>query len=279
MKLAVSNIAWENAELAEHLALLHDLGCQGVELAPSCIWPEPVEATAGERARLRDLVQGSGLEVTGFHALLFTRPDLQLFKDRDGLNLTVEYLVALARLCSDLEGRLLVFGSPRNRARHGRDYRECQAWSTEAFHATASRCAPLGVTLCIEPLAPDETDFIMSCDEGARLVETVGHANFQLHLDARALRATGEDLAALMSRYGRRVQHFHVAEAGLAPPGSTGTDHAGFGKALRDAGYQHYVSIEMRRGFGNTREVVSASVAYVMQHYLHSTNPRAMHAA
>jgi len=76
MKLAVSNIAWENAELAEHLALLHDLGCQGVELAPSCIWPEPVVATAAERARLGDLVSGSGLEVTGFHALLFARPDL-----------------------------------------------------------------------------------------------------------------------------------------------------------------------------------------------------------
>ena len=158
MKLAVSNIAWENSELADHLVLLRDLGCQGVELAPSCIWPEPVRATASERARLRSLVGESGLEITGFHALLFTRPDLQLFRDKAGLNLTVEYLIDLARLCSDLKGRLLVFGSPRNRVRHGRDYQECLDWVADAFHTAAIRCQPLGVTLCIEPLAPDETE-------------------------------------------------------------------------------------------------------------------------
>lgn len=268
MKLAVSNIAWDNGRLTEHLTLLRDLGCQGVELAPSCIWPEPVAARAPERARLKAQIRASGLELTGFHALLFTRPELQLFRDRAGLDQTVDYLIELARLCGELEGAVLILGSPRNRVRLGRDYEECLAWAADAFSRVAKACAPLGVTLCIEPLGPDETEFVMSAREGAALVKRVDHPHFRLHLDAKALLSTGEDLAAVLDEHGALLRHFHVGDPGLAPPGSTGADHAPFGEALRRAGYRHYVSIEMRRGDGDSREVVSKSVAYVMRHYL-----------
>lgn len=268
MKLAVSNIAWDNSELADHLALLRDLGCQGVELAPSCIWPEPVYASAPERAGLRALIKNSGLELAGFHALLFTRPDLQLFRDRAGLDQTVGYMIGLARLCSDLEGAVMVLGSPRNRVRHGRDYDECLAWAAEAFSQVAAACAPLGVILCIEPLGPDETEFVMSAREGARLVNRVNHPHFRLHLDAKALLSTGENLDSILGEHGALLRHFHVGDPGLAPPGSTGADHAALGRALRYSGYRHYVSIEMRRGPGDSREAVSRSVAYVARHYL-----------
>lgn len=268
MKLAVSNIAWDNSKLSEHLALLHDSGCEGVELAPSCIWQEPIEAPASDRARIKALVRASGLELTGFHALLFTRPDLQLFQDRAGLDQTAGYLIELAQLCCDLEGTVLILGSPRNRVRHGRDYGECLDWGVDAFSRIATACEPLGVTLCIEPLGPDETEFVMSAREGAALVRRVNHPNFRLHLDAKALLSTGENLGCVLEEHGKLLRHFHVGDPGLAPPGSTGADHAPFGQALRRANYQHYVSIEMRRGHGDSREVVSRSIAYVTQHYL-----------
>ena len=56
MKLAVSNIAWDESELASHLTLLKDLNCDGVELAPSCIWGEPTTATQNERVRIKNLI-------------------------------------------------------------------------------------------------------------------------------------------------------------------------------------------------------------------------------
>lgn len=268
MKLAVSNIAWDNAELGEHLVLLRELGCQGVELAPSCIWPEPVAATAQERAGLKSRIAGAGLEVVGFHALLYTRPELQMFQGRDGRHETVAYLVRLAELCSELGGRILVFGSPRNRARHGHNREECMAWAADAFAGVAAACQPLGVTLCIEPLGTDEADFITSSSEGGELVDRVGHPNFMLHLDAKALLTNHEDLAEVLAQWKDRVRHFHVGDPGLVPPGTTGADHRPFGRALRDANYEHYVSIEMRRGFGPSRDVIRSSVAYAKQVYL-----------
>lgn len=268
MKIAVSNIAWDNRYLAEHLALLKDLGCDGVELAPSCIWPEPVFATAADRIALRDTIKRSGLELVGFHALLFTRPDLQLFADRSSCSLTIDYLARLAELCADLDGGLLVLGSPRNRVLHGRRYDECMKWATDAFRTLAEACAPRGAIFCIEPLGPDETEFIKSAREGAELVERVSHPNFRLHLDAKALIGTGENLEHALADYGELLRHFHVGDPGLAPPGATGADHAPFGKALRRYGYRGYVSIEMRRGHRDSRDAVRESVDYVRRNYI-----------
>lgn len=263
MKLSVSNIAWDHAELADHLALLRDLGCDGVELAPSCIWPEPVEATTEERMRIKAFIQRAGLDVTGFHALLYTRPDLQLFKDRASFRATVTYLNQLVHVCADLDGRLLIFGSPRSRMRHGRSVDECLAWAADAFAEVAGEAGRCGLSLCLEPLGSSETDFIQSSLEGAALVERVGHPNFGLHLDTKALVESGEDIDAVLARYGRTLRHFHASDPGLAPPGSAGIDHARIGRALCRSGYQGFVSIEMRRGFGPSREVIARSVAYV----------------
>jgi len=270
MKLAVSNIAWENSEMVDHLRLLSELGCQGVELAPSAIWPEPVDVVSEESVRVKNLIHSFGLEITGFHSLLYTRPELQLFKDRAGLSSTVTYLKQLIRLCGEMEGKVLVFGSPRNRARNGKDNAECMSWAAEGFGEAARAAERWGVTLCIEHLAPTETDFIMSSNEGMELVRLVDHPNFGLHLDAKAMIEANEDFEKAFEEHGQHAKHFHVGDPGLAPPGSTGVDHAPMGRALRRSGYDGYVSIEMRRGFGPTREVVSTSVDYVKSHYLQS---------
>lgn len=268
MKLSVSNIAWENSELEEHLKLLRDLGCEGVELAPSCIWPEPVEVSQEERKRVRRLVQSSGLEVTAFHALLYTRPDLQLFKDKKSRQATVDYLKQLAQLCADLRGKALIFGSPKSRMKGDRDYEECLEWAAEAFREVAEEGKGLGVVLCIEPLPPKEADFIRNSAEGMALVERVNRSNFGLHLDAKAMVEADENFEEAFQKYGRQICHFHVGDPGLSPPGSTGVDHSRIGKALRRSGYNGYVSIEMRKGFGPSREVVSKSVEYVRACYL-----------
>lgn len=268
MKLAVSNIAWEHPETPAHLELLRSLGCEGVELAPSCIWPEPIEATAAERTAVRRQVADAGLEVVGFHALFFTRPDLELFRDQASRRDLVDYLKGLIHLAADLGGRILVVGSPKNRTRHGRPPAEALPWAAEAYRDAAIEAASVGVEVCIEPLPAKETEFIVSSDEGAMLVNLVNHPGFGLHLDAKAMVEQGEDIAEALGRHGRAVRHFHVGDPGLAPPGSSGLDHKPIARALRAGGYDRYVSIEMRRGFGPTRDVITQSVNYVRGCYL-----------
>lgn len=271
MKIAVSNIAWDNGRLPEYLGFLRELGCEGVEIAPSCLWPEPVEATAGERQALRGLVRRADLELVGFHALLYTRPDLQLFQDARLRSLTVGYLVDLMRLCADVGGKLVVLGSPRNRRLNGNPLEQCLAWAADAFRQVAEQGERLGVAFCVEPLGPDDTDFLASMKEGGDLVRTIDHPYCRLHLDSKAIFGTGEDPFQIMQAYGDLIRHVHASDPGLAAPGAAGGEHRPIGAALRQHGYNGYVSIEMRREGNDDKAAVARAVNYVMETYLSRT--------
>ena len=66
MKLSVSNIVWGNQNLSEFLKLLKQECCDGIELAPSLIWKEPILSSSEERSSLKKIsplksYQGKGL--------------------------------------------------------------------------------------------------------------------------------------------------------------------------------------------------------------------------
>ena len=268
MKLSVSNIAWGNEDPEGHLQLLKRLGCEGVEIAPSCIWDEPVNSTPSQQREFKKIVDNCGLVVVGLHSLLYTRPDLVVFGSPGTRDRTIEYMKRLIHLCRELGGTTMVFGSPKNRQRGQMGVEDAFSIATAFFFKLSEEAKKYNVLLCIEPLGKNESDFITSSHEGMELVSRVNHSNFRLHLDAKAMITSKENYAEIFTKYISDLKHFHVGDPGLAPPGSTGVDHSIIGKALRESGYNRFVSIEMRRGFGPTKEVIKHSVAYVKHCYL-----------
>jgi sugar phosphate isomerase/epimerase len=268
VKLAVSNIAWGNDDLPGHLQLLKRLGCAGVEIAPSIIWEEPAVATAVQRRDLRALVEQNGLLIVGLHSLFYTRPDLNILGGEEAQESALRYMQRLIELCAALGGKTMVFGSPQGRKRGPLTLAQAMDRAALFFCKTGEMAEEYGVYVLIEPLGPDETDFITSSAQGMALVSQVNHPHFRLHLDAKAMISVGEDFDEVCHQYAGQYKHFHVGDPGLAPPGSTGVDHAPLGRALRNAGYDGFVSIEMRRGFGPSYEVIRRSVDYVKHCYL-----------
>ena len=100
MKISVSNIAWDRQYFIEYLRLLKSHNCSGVEIAPSIIWPEPINSSSEERKNFRKKVNNEGLEIVGFHALLFSRPDLQFFKTKESRKSAIS--IWLTRIGTDL---------------------------------------------------------------------------------------------------------------------------------------------------------------------------------
>ena len=82
MKLSVSNIAWGNKNFSSFLKLIKDQACDGVEIAPSLIWSEPIDSTGPERLLFQNQLKEFDLELVGFHSLLYSRPDLQFFLNK-----------------------------------------------------------------------------------------------------------------------------------------------------------------------------------------------------
>jgi sugar phosphate isomerase/epimerase len=246
MNLAMSSIAWDPPDDDAAARILREHGFQGVELAPTKIFPRPDAASDAEVAACREAWSRRGLRIVALQALLFGHPDLTVFSEARPR--TLDYLTGVAGLGARLGAGALVFGSPRNRARGSLP--EAVAWraAVEFFRALGTAAAQAGTCICIEPNPTHYgADFITTSEQALRLVEEVRSPGFGLHLDAACALLAGEDFPARLRKSAHVLRHVHVSEPDLAPvrPGGT-LDLPSIGAALRDIGYSGWVSVEMK---------------------------------
>ncbi|EPX60392.1 sugar or sugar nucleotide oxidoreductase [Cystobacter fuscus DSM 2262] len=247
MKLAASNIAWAREQNEDVARMLRELGFQGVELAPTAIWSEPLKATPEEIRVCREWWESRGLPIVAMQALLFGRADLTIFDDAATRAATREYLSGIIRLGGQLGAKALVFGSPKNRKVGARPRAEAEEIACEFFHALGEVALQHGTTLCVEPNPTVYAcDFVTTSREGLELVRKVGSAGFCLHLDAGGITLSQESFDDRLLEALRSARHFHASESQLAPLGSGTVDHPRFVAALREVHYGHWVSVEMR---------------------------------
>ena len=119
-----------------------------------------------------------------------------------------------------------------------------------------------GVDLCFEPLAPDDTDFINTCEQGARLVRQVGHPHFKLHMDVKAQSSErGASVPELIRKYAKDAGHFHAQDVNLRGPGMGQVDFRPIMQALVDSGYKGWVSVEVFDFSPGAEETARQSIA------------------
>lgn len=268
LKLAISNVAWYPKEIDKFIELISSLGCQGIELAASMLWEEPVDVPIKERLALRQKIEDRGLRLTGLQALLYTRQDLFLFKDGKTRKKLLDYLTELMDLCSDLEGEILVFGSPRNRNIGDLPPEKAQAIGVDFFRKVGKQAEEHNLFFCIEPLGRTETDFINTVAQAERLIEDAGRPKgLGLHIDIKGLIDENEVSSPYLTQSFARAKHVHLNDPGLMPPGSTGYDHRLIREKMRGSGYSRFVSIEMRRQDADVEGSVRRAVDYVKRIY------------
>ena len=251
MKISISNIAWDLPEEEAVAQLMKEKGIPGIEIAPTKIWPAPLEANQQSLLTYRRGWEDRGMEIVALQALLFGRPDLTIFENAEKREQTFEYLSAIIRQASILGAKVLVFGSPKNRLVGNRDPHQVMDEAIDFFSRLGEAASALQTKFCIEPNAAEYgCDFIRTADEGLELVKRVGHPGFGLHLDAGIMTMNGEEVEGVLERCLDSLAHFHISEPRLALIGEGGTDHFRMAGQLRNIGYPGWVSIEMRNGWG-----------------------------
>ena len=272
MKISVSNIAWHQSpeKINNFFRFLKDLGCDGVELAPSAIWEEPINSSKKSRDLLKKNIRNFNLAFIGFHSLLYSKPELRLFENSLLRRKTKIYLNNLIDLCSDLEGTKLIYGSPKSRQLCGRKYEDCKKQSIEDFYEIAEHSKKKGVIFCLEPLSIKETDFATSLEEGGEIVNEVNHDNFKLHLDTKAVFGLKKIIKTTIYKYKDLIKHVHVSDENLSEPGTINREHEEIGKSLREINYKGFVTLEMRRNLGDIKGSIERGVKFIKEKYLKS---------
>jgi len=266
MKFALCNEMFENATMTRIASVAARLGYHGIEVAPFTLGPSATEIPAAKRRETRQAIEDHGLETVGLHWLFAGPKGLHMTTpDDETWQRTRDYLAALLDLCSDLGGKVLVLGSPKQRNILENQTKQ-GAWkrAVDLLASVVERAGELGLTICFEPLAPVETNFINSVAEGMKLVREVNHPSLKIHLDVKAMCSEGKPAAdVIRSVKAEDVGHLHVNDPNLYGPGMGEVDYAPIAEAIRDIGYDEWLSVEVFKYDPDPETIAKKSIDYL----------------
>jgi sugar phosphate isomerase/epimerase len=249
VQLALCNEVLQPLPFARQCEFAAQVGYDGLEVAPFTLADEPHRLTPQHRAEVRRAAADAGIRVLGLHWLLLAPPGLSITSPDAAVRArTVDVMLRLVDLCAELGASYLVHGSPKQRkVPPGETRASALARATECWAQAAARAARLGVTYCIEPLAPAEADLLNTVAEAAAIVEAVRSPGLATMIDCSAAsRAEAEPIPALLDRWlpTGRIAHVQVNDANRRGPGEGEVRFAPILAALRRNGYDRVVAVE-----------------------------------
>ncbi len=247
MKLAICNELFEGWDIGDVFKCAAELGYDAVEIAPFTLCDSVVEVTPVERERIRHAAEEAGIEIAGLHWLLVSPKGLHInHPDATLRQKTRDYFLALIRFCSDIGGRVLVLGSPNERSTvPPHTLKDTWNYSLETFKECAAYAGENNVILCLEPLLSKSTDFINNPSEAVQMIQEVNHPNFRLIVDVYSSSCEKLDIPAEIRRFGDYIEHIHSNDDNGYCPGSGNADYPGIIQALKEIGYEGYLSTEV----------------------------------
>ncbi len=268
MNIAISNIAWDKQEDDLVLSVLKKYKVNGIELAPTKIWQDPIKVSEKEIKKYRDYWNRNNIQIVAMQSLLFGHPELTIFQNKEDRKKTIDYLKEIIRIASMLGIKVLVFGSPKNRQTYGLSAKTVQQIACEFFIKLGDIAKKHDLFFCIEPNPKIYgTDFINNTNQAIDLVKLVNHPNFRLHLDSSTMIINHENYDNAIKKSISYIEHFHVSQPNLDVVVNNKTDHKIIAKSLKEAGYKKWVSIEMKSGLGPNAENVEKALSFTTSIY------------
>lgn len=224
-----------------------ETGYDGLEIAPFTIAKYVTEIPAPQRRTIRDTAARHQLEISGIHWVLAQTEGFHLtHPDPEVRARTTQYLCDLIDFGGDIGARSMIVGSPKQRnVLPGVSQEEAWAYATDAFRRPVMRAEQREMTICFEPLAPSETNFINTADRAIEFVQQLNTPHFRIILDVKAMSSEAKPITQIIRDSWPHFAYFHANDQNLKGPGFGNTDFRPIGSVLREVGYRGYVSVEV----------------------------------
>jgi D-psicose/D-tagatose/L-ribulose 3-epimerase len=222
MEFALCNEVLQPLPFERQCAVAAALGYDGLEVAPFTLADDPMAISDEQAAVFRRMAEDAGIAIFGLHWLLVAPAGLSIVSADAALRArTTAVMERMVELCHLMGGRYLVHGSPKQRSvPAGESRATALTRAGEALARAARQAEDCGVTYCIEPLAPRETDLINTVAEAMALVQEIGSPALQTMIDCSAAgQAEDEPVAALMARW---MPQGHIAHVQVNDPNRRG---------------------------------------------------------
>ena len=267
MKFAICNEIFKDWKLDDTLAFAAKVGYDGVEIAPFTLANSVTDIPAAERKRIREVAARNKIEIAGIHWVLVKPEGLYMnHPDRSLRERTAKYFCDLVDFCADLGGRIMVVGSPKQRnVLPGVTPQQAWEWAAATFRPAVKQAEQREVTICFEPLAPVETNFINTAADAIRFVKEVPSPRFKIILDVKAMCSESKPIPQIIRESWPHFAHFHANDSNLKGPGFGKVDFKPIAATLREVGYQGYVSVEVFNFEEGPEAIARRSLEYLKQ--------------
>lgn len=240
MRYGVNTMVWTTrvGERQESLlARIRDWGFDGVELFLSPEEPADIPA-------VRRILDRLGLDRTTCSVI--PREVNLISSNSEARAHGVEFLKKCVERTTELGARLICgplyagLGVMTGRRRTEEEWK----WAIDGLQAAARRGQELGVTLSIEPLNRFETYFLNTQEDAARLVRAVGSPHVKVHFDTFHANIEERHPADSLRAIANELGHVHISENDRGIPGTGHNDWRGTLLALKEIGYDGWLTIE-----------------------------------
>jgi fructoselysine 3-epimerase len=232
------------------------VGYDGIEIGAAAPHAYPDYVDAERRREIRGVLEDSGIVVSGMLPAPGGGPGFNVASPLEAERRNaIEQYKKVAQLCHDLGGSNLlyvagwqIFGTSREQA---------WEWSRDALAEVGGAAADLGLTVAVEP-TPTDSNLIESADDALELMRAVALPNVKVMFDTIHVYYRNEAASDYAYRMAKDLAYVHLSDIDRLAPGKGRGDFTGLIQALREVGYDGWLSMEI--GF-NRRDVEPDRVA------------------
>ena len=267
MRFAICNEIFQGWSLDATLAYAAKAGYDAVEIAPFTLAKSVTDVSSAERQRIRSTAATHGIALSGIHWVLVQTEGLHLtHPDAAVRQRTSAYFRELVDFCADLGGRFIVVGSPKQRSLlDGVTLPQAWDWATATFRDAVKRAEDRDVTICFEPLAPVETNFINTAADAVRFIRQFDSPAMKILLDVKAMCSESKPIPHIIRESWPHFAYFHANDRNLKGPGFGDVDFRPVAAALKDVGYGGYVSVEVFNFDEGPETIATKSLQYLRE--------------
>lgn len=265
MQFGICNEIFQGWKLEDAMAFAHSTGYNAIEIAPFTLGRPVDQIPAEERETIRATARRIGISISGIHWVLVQTEGLHLtHPDPAVRERTSRYFCDLVDFCADIGGETIVVGSPKQRnILEGVTAAQAWHWAGRTFEASIQQAESRKVTICFEPLAPSETNFINTAEDAIRFVKEKRSERFKIILDVKAMSSESKPIPDIIRASWPNFAYFHANDRNLKGPGFGDVDFVPIAAALREVGYQGVVSVEVFNFDEGPEAIAQRSLEYL----------------
>lgn len=242
MNLSISNIAWGAEHDEEMYQFLMEAGYNGLEIAPTRIFPEaPYDHISEAKDWAQELKETYGLVVPSMQSIWYGHQE-KIFGTKEERRVLIDYTKKAVDFAEAIGCRNLVFGNPRNRDTE--DVAGNYPTAIEFFKEIGDYASEHNAVIAIEanPVIYN-THFLNTTEQAVEMAYKSGSEGVKVNIDLGTI-IYNEESIDYLKQIPEFINHVHISEPGLVLIEKRELHNKLF-EILYRIGYERFVSIEM----------------------------------